>query len=237
MKVSEEARWSDIDARTKRAREINQEIQTRLEQGNDRIRVRRTEAQHNLAVGIVRPASIAFEGSVGYYCGGLIDQPTITISGSAGWGLGESMLSGSIEVQRNAGNGCGASMRGGHIVVRGNVAARRATSMKGGVLIVQGDCGYMAGFMMQKGILIVCGNAGSALADSMYEGVVYVGGEIEELGNDAVIEKPGDQDLQFLEDTLRRWDVPANGSFKKVVAGRRLWNFDKEDMQAWKEIL
>jgi len=35
----------------------------------------------------LKPARIRFEGSVGYYCGGLIDGAEIEISGSAGWGL------------------------------------------------------------------------------------------------------------------------------------------------------
>ncbi len=109
--------------------------------------------------------------------------------------------------------------------------------MKGGLLIIAGDCGYMAGFMMQKGTMIVCGNAGAALADSMYEGRVYVGGEIEELGNDTVVSDPDEEDLRFLDDNLTRWGISADRSFRKVVSGRRLWNFDKQEMGIWKEAL
>jgi glutamate synthase domain-containing protein 3 len=166
-----------------------------------------------------------------------MDGPSIEIQGSAGWGLGESMMSGTIRVRGNAGNSCGASIRGGTIVVHGNAGARAGVSMKGGLVIIEGDCGYMTGFMMQRGVIIVCGNGGAALADSMYEGVIYVGGEIPDLGNDAVVQKPGAEDSKFLRESLSRWGISATRPFKKVVAGRKLWNFDKQEIEIWKEAL
>lgn len=226
-----------IDASGKGSREINQEIKTLIAAGEGEICVANVEAQHNLAAGIVTPVSIVFQGSVGYYCGGLIDGPILEVRGSAGWGLGESMMSGTIEVKGNAGNSCAASIRGGTVIVRGNSASRAGIAMKGGLLIVEGNCDYMTGFMMQKGAIIVCGDAGAALADSMYEGRVYVGGRIEELGNDAIVEEPDEEDWKFLRETLGRWGVSAERPFKKVVAGRRLWNFDKQEMELWKEAL
>jgi glutamate synthase domain-containing protein 3 len=123
------------------------------------------------------------------------------------------------------------------VVVRGNAAARAGVSMKGGTLLIGGNCGYMAGFMMQKGRLIICGDAGEALADSMYEGVVFVGGGIAELGNDAVIEEPTPQDLAALKDLLVAYNVPAPAAFKKVVSGRKLWNFDRKELDVWKAAL
>ncbi len=225
----------EIDARG--VTEINRAIKELIAAGEKEIRVVDVQAQHNLAVGIVQPVSILFEGSVGYYCGGLIDGPTIEVHGGAGWGLGESMLSGTIRVRGNAGNSCAASIRGGTIVVHGDVGARAGVSMKGGLLIVEGGCGYMTGFMMQRGVIVVCGDGGAALADSMYEGVVYVGGKIQDLGNDALVQEPSDDDRKFLRENLSRWGISAERSFKKVVAGRKLWNFDKQEIGLWKEVL
>lgn len=228
---------SEIDARGKPARQINSEIRELIGNGDRAIGVRHAEAQHNLAVGILEPVSITFEGSVGYYCGGLIDGACLEVHGSAGWGLGESMLQGAIEVRGNAGNSCAASIRGGTVVVHGSAGARAGVSMKGGLLIIEGDCGYMTGFMMQKGRIVVCGNGGPALADSMYEGVVFVGGEISDLGNDAVIKAPDEDDWNFLGENLRRWGISPERPFKKVISGRRLWNFDKQDRELWKAAL
>ncbi len=226
-----------VDAHGKTAREINREIKELIRAGQTSIRVTGAAAQHNLGVGIVEPVSIRFEGSVGYYCGGLIDGPELEIQGSAGWGLGESMNSGTIQLHGNVGNSCAASIRGGTLVIHGNAGARAGISMKGGLLIIAGNCGYMAGFMMQKGTLIICANAAAALADSMYEGRVFVGGEIEELGNDTVVSDPDDEDRKFLDDNLSQWGISADRSFRKVVSGRRLWNFDKEELGLWKEAL
>jgi glutamate synthase domain-containing protein 3 len=97
----------------------------------------------------------------------------------------------------------------------------------------------MAGFMGQKGTLIVCGDAGEAFADSMYETTCFVGGRVAELGNDAVIEEPTATDQAFLGKTLSRYlphPIPIQ-NFKKVVSGRKLWNFDKKERTVWREAL
>ena len=228
---------AEIRAGGRSSREINQQIKDLIRSGETQIRVHGTQAQHNLAVGILSPVSISFEGSVGYYCGGLMDGPDLEILGSAGWGLGESMASGAIQVTGNAGNGCGASIRGGTVVVRGSTAARAGISMKGGLLVIGGSCGYMTGFMSQKGTVVVCGNAGPGLGDSMYEGRIFVGGEIQELGNDAVVEEPDEEDWKFLSRNLDPRGLPVPSTFKKVVSGRRLWNFSRTERDLWKEVL
>ena len=111
--------------------------------------------------------------------------------------------------------------------------------MKGGLIVVSGDCGYMAGFMGQKGTMIICGDTGEAFADSMYETVCYVGGEVGDLGNDAIIEAPTDEDSAYLRSTLAEHlgEERDVSGFKKVVAGRKLWNFDKNERAAWREAL
>jgi glutamate synthase domain-containing protein 3 len=147
------------------------------------------------------------------------------------------MMTGTVIIDGNAGSGVAASIRGGTVVVRGDAAARAGVSMKGGTLLIGGNCGYMAGFMMQKGRIVICGNAADALADSMYEGVVFVGGTIEALGNDAVIEEPTADDQAALSDLLATYQVPAPKAFKKVVSGRKLWNFDRKELALWKVAL
>jgi glutamate synthase domain-containing protein 3 len=109
--------------------------------------------------------------------------------------------------------------------------------MKGGTLLIGGRCGYMAGFMMQKGRIVICGDAGEALADSMYEGVAFVGGKIDSLGNDAVVQEPTAEDRAALAELLATYSVPAPAAFKKVVSGRKLWNFDRKELELWKVAL
>jgi glutamate synthase domain-containing protein 3 len=226
-----------IDCQGKSTRAINRELRAAIAGGQRDMRVLAPDARHNLGVALLEPVRVVFEGSVGYYCAGMMDGAHVEVRGSAGWGTAESMMGGTVVIDGNAGSGVAASIRGGTVVVRGDAAARAGVSMKGGTLLIGGGCGYMAGFMMQKGRIVICGDAGDALADSMYEGVVYVGGKIASLGNDAVIEEPIGEDRAWLHDLLTTYNVPAPAAFKKVVSGRKLWNFDKKELEVWKAAL
>jgi glutamate synthase domain-containing protein 3 len=227
-----------IDGNGMTTREINMTIKSLITGGETEIRVLNPAARHNLGIAITKPVHVIFEGSVGYYCGGMGDGPTIEARGSAGWGLAEGILSGTVIVEKNAGNGAGAAIRGGTVVVRGDASARAGISMKGGTVIVGGNAGYMTGFMMQKGTLIVLGDSGGALGDSLYEGRIFIGGRIGELGNDAVLTPLNSEDGDYLTETLGVFGYDAaRYDFKKIVAGRKLWNFDKKDFETWKVAL
>jgi glutamate synthase domain-containing protein 3 len=235
---------AEVNCEGRSIREINSAIKSFIREGEKNITVTKPGGRHNLGVAILEPAHVAIHGSAGYYCGGLADGSTMEIIGSAGWGLAESMMNGTAIVHGSAGNGAGAAIRGGTVVVHGDAAARAAVSMKGGLVLVGGSCGYMAAFMGQKGSLIVCGDAGDAFADSMYATVCYVGGKIASLGTDAVVEDLSAADIQFLDATLEHYfspelrkTKPAGKDFKKIVAGRKLWNFDKRDRKIWQEAL
>lgn len=234
----------EVDCAGRSTREINAEIRQWIELGDIDIQVQNPGARHNLGVAVLQPVTLRFEGSVGYYCAGLIDGPSFEIRGGAGWGLAESMMSGRVLVHGSAGNGAAAAIRGGTVVIYGDAAARLGISMKGGVVLVAGNCGYMAGFMGQKGTIIVCGDAGEAFADSMYETVCFVGGRIAGLGTDAVAEQAAPQDAKFIDSILAqhlpmevRKDKPTGRHFKRVTAGRKLWNFDKREWKVWQEAL
>ena len=190
---------AEIVCEGKTTREINRKIKGLIAQGEADILVKGPGARHNLGVAILESVRIRFDGSVGYYCAGMIAGATVEVEGSAGWGLAESMMDGRVVVHGSTGNGTGASIRGGTIVIHGHAAARLGVAMKGGLVVVGGNCGYMAGFMGQKGTLIVCGDTGTALGDSMYETVCFVGGNIAELGNDAVVEEPTEKIWLFLK--------------------------------------
>ncbi len=223
-----------VDCKGRTVRQINEAIRRLVDAGEREIRVRNPGARHNLAVATLTDVAITIEGPVGYYAGGMSDGVRLRIRGSAGWGLAEGMLAGEVIVEGNAGNGAAASIRGGTVVIRGDAAARAGVGMKGGLLLIGGATGYMTGFMMQRGTIVVCGDAGEALADSMYEGVVFVGGEIAELGNDAVVSDATPADRATIREALTRYGVKGPAAFRKVVSGRKLWNYDKKELDLWK---
>ena len=226
-----------IDCRDKTTREINQLLREAIASGQEHVHLLEPEARHNLGVALLCPVHVVLEGSAGYYCAGMMDGAHVEVRGSVGWGAAESMMNGALIVDGHAGSGVAASIRGGIVVVRGDAAARAGVSMKGGTLLIGGNCGYMAGFMMQKGCIVICGDAGDALADSMYEGVIFVGGQIAALGNDAVVEEPTSEDRAWLNEMLVKYHIPGPTSFRKVVSGRKLWNFDRKEIATWKVAL
>jgi len=226
----------EINAADRAVRDVNREIRAALAEGAA-VTVLNPGARHSLGVALLSPGDVLFDGSVGYYCGGMADGVTIRVTGSAGWGVAEGILSGTIVVDGNAGNGAAAAIRGGTVVVRGDCAARAGVSMKGGRLLIGGDAGYMTGFMMQKGYIAIAGNAGEALADSMYEGTVYVAGEIAELGNDTVVEDAPEPEQAMLQAAFAEFNLPRPGRFRRIVSARKLWNFQKHELDTWRSAL
>jgi glutamate synthase domain-containing protein 3 len=218
-------------------REINQAIRSAIEAGSRRIVLLDPQARHNLGVALPEGVHLTIAGSAGYYVAGLNDGAVVEVQGEAGWGAAESMRDGAVIIDGDAGNAVAASIRDGMVVVRGNASTRAGIAMKGGTLLIGGNAGPMAGFMMQKGALIICGDVADGVADSMYAGTVYVGGRLGELGSDAVIEEMSSEETDQVYAQLDSWSIHAPKAFQKLVAGRKLWNFEKADLHLWRAAL
>ncbi len=220
---------TEIEAEGMSAREINRRIMELMREGFGSITVRNPGAKHSLGVGILNRLNLTFDGSLGYFGCGLIDGPNVRITGRVGWSCSENMMSGTVVIEKNAGSTFGAAIRGGDLVCKGDVGSRTGIDMKGGTIIVGGRTGAFSGFMMQRGRMIVLGDAGRNLGDSMYDGVIYVGGEIEELGVDAVDGEMTDLECDWIENKLALYGLEApNGAanMRKIESGKQLWNYD-----------
>ncbi len=219
-----------IDARELTTREINSRIKQLISKGKNEITIRNPDARHNLAVGIIRPCKITFEGSVGYYCCSFCEGINVIVDGNSGWGLADNFMSGTVFLGKTAGASLGASMHGGEILVAGDAGARAGISMKGGAIIVAGNTGFLTGFMMQKGKIIVLGDVGDAAGDSMYEGIIYVGGNIGSLGADAKVESVTLEEKEMIKAALKKWGMQSlrkvGLDFKKIVSAKRLYHYD-----------
>ena len=217
----------EIDAHGLEPREVNREIKQALADGARDLVIRNPGAKHNLGVGILQPCRLTFDGSCGYFCAGLVDGPRVHVKGRVGWSLAENMMDGEVVVEGSAGSSTGAALRGGTIVVKGNVGARTGINQKGGDVVVGGDAGFITGFMMQKGRIVVRGDVGRATGDSMYDGEIFVGGKIASLGTDAVFGEVDELDRLWLDETFERYGLEQPGRWRKIVAGRKLYNYDK----------
>lgn len=187
------------------------------------VEVLNPDARHYIGVGLVSPIKVWVRGSAGYYCGGLCDGPQFEIEGNASWGVGDNMFQGSIVVHGNAGAIAGEGLRGGEIVVHGNIGSRSGQVMKKGTLCCAGSANFMAGYMMYGGRFIILGNSGPRVGEDMAGGEIFVGGDVESVGNDAVLVDPTSQDVDSVLEFLDRYNLRFKGKFKKVVcAGKQL---------------
>ncbi|MBT3701978.1 MAG: hypothetical protein HOE62_20255 [Alphaproteobacteria bacterium] len=222
-----------IEVGDRHIREINEDIQAACKTG-EKIIVRNTLSRHNLGIGLPDGANIHFEGSVGYYCGGLNNGATITIERNGGWGIGEAMAKGHITVGGYAGMSVGAAMLGGTIHVKGDSGPRCGVAMKGGNIIVEGKIGYQSGFMSHSGKIIALGGAGASCADALWEGEVWVAGEVESLGVDVNIIEPSAEDVAEVEGILEPLGLnDSSREWRKMISGQRLWYFESRDANAW----
>jgi glutamate synthase domain-containing protein 3 len=231
---------AEVDCLKLETKDINVRVRELMAQGFGTIVLKNPGAKHSIGVGILNRLNLIVEGSLGYFAVGLLDGPNVRIKGRVGWACGENMLAGTILIEKNAGSQFGAALRGGDLVCKGSVGARTGIDQKGGNIIVGGDTGAFSGFMMQRGRMVVCGNAGKNLGDSMYDGTIYVGGQVQDYGVDAVPAELTQIDKDWLTRKLKLYDMLPKkgvGHFKKIVAGKQLWNYDNLEPSEKKMVL
>ena len=220
---------TSIDCEGIDAHELNQKIRDAIRKGYGSIVIKNPGAKHSLGVGILNKLNLIFEGSLGYFGIGCIDGPTVRVNGRVGWSCAENLMAGKVVIEKNAGSCFGAAIRGGDLICKGSVGARTGIDMKGGTIIIGGDAGAFTGFMMQRGRIIILGDVGINLGDSMYDGTIFVGGEIGSYGSDAVDSELTPSDQDWLKRKLKVAEIGENfdvSKMKKIVAGKKLWNYD-----------
>ena len=222
-----------IDVGQRPLKEVHAEMRAAYDTGEP-ICVINTLSRHNLGVALPPGVDITFEGSVGYYCGGLNTGANVTIERNAGWGLGEGMSSGHITCGGYAGMSVGAAMTGGTIHVKGDCGPRCGVGMKAGNIVVEGKIGYQSGFMAHSGKIIALGGAGDSCADALWAGELWVAGDVDSFGVDVKVIDPTAEEVAEVDailDPLGLADSSRN--WRKMVSGQRLWYFEARDANAW----
>jgi glutamate synthase domain-containing protein 3 len=101
--------------------------------------------------------------------------------------------------------------------------------MQGVTILVGGTPGAFRVLLCPRGRLVICRAAGTTLGVSMYDGTIFFGGEPASLGVDAVWAEMTDLDRKWLTRKLKMYDMLPKGGlshFRKIVAGKQLWNYD-----------
>ena len=220
---------TELDAMDLTCAQLNDKLHTLMNEGYGTVVVKNPQGKHSLGVGILNKLNLIFEGSLGYFGVGSIDGPVVRITGRVGWSCAENMMAGKVVIEKNAGSCFGAAIRGGDLICKGSVGARTGIDMKGGTIIVGGDAGAFTGFMMQRGRIIILGDAGINLGDSMYDGTIFIGGKIGSFGSDAVTADLTASDQDWLKRKLKVAEIGEKfdvSKMTKIVAGKKLWNYD-----------
>ena len=220
---------TELDVKEIDCKEVNRKIDELMSEGYGTIVIKNPQGKHSLGVGILNKLNLIFEGSLGYFGVGSCDGPNVRINGRVGWSCAENMMAGKVVIEKNAGSCFGAAIRGGDLICKGSVGARTGIDMKGGTIIVGGDAGAFTGFMMQRGRIIILGDVGINLGDSLYDGTIYIGGKIGSFGSDAIEAKITSDDIGWLKRKLKVAEIGSDfdvSKMTKVVAGKKLWNYD-----------
>ena len=220
---------TELDVKDMTATEANKEIDNLMSKGYGTIVIKNPQGKHSLGVGILNKLNLIFEGSLGYFGVGSCDGPVVRVNGRVGWSCAENLMAGKVVIEKNAGSSFGAAIRGGDLICKGSVGSRTGIDMKGGTIIIGGDAGAFTGFMMQRRRIIILGDVGIKLGDFMYDGIIYIGGKIESFGSDAVTAELTSDDVSWLKRKLKVAEIGENfdvSKMTKVVAGKKLWNYD-----------
>ncbi len=197
---------TELDVKNMEAPQANKKIDELMSQGYGTIVIKNPQGKHSLGVGILNKLNLIFEGSLGYFGVGSCDGLTARITGRVGWSCAQNLMAGKVVVEKNAGSSFGAAIRGGDLICKGSV-----------------------GFMMQRGRIIVLGDVGINLGDSMYDGTIFIGGKIGSFGSDAIEAELTSIDKEWLKRKLKVAEIGENfdvNKIKKIVAGKKLWNYD-----------
>ena len=189
----------------------------------DNVEVLNPDARHHIGVGLTAPIEVVVRGSAGYFCAGLSDEADFVVENNVGWGLGDNMYTGSVVVRGNAGAIAGVAIRGAELVVHGNMGSRAGQVMKAGTLCCVGNANFMAGYMMYGGRILILGNSGERVGEDMTGGEIFVGGEVQDLGSDAMLTDLDTAETDGIREFLDRYEIPFKGGFSKIVnAGKKL---------------
>ena len=189
----------------------------------ENVEVLNPDARHHIGVGLTAPIEVVVRGSAGYFCAGLSDEADFVVENNVGWGLGDNMYTGSVVVRGNAGAIAGVAIRGAELVVHGNMGSRAGQVMKSGTLCCVGNANFMAGYMMYGGRILILGNSGERVGEDMTGGEIFVGGEVQDLGSDAMLTDIDTAETDSIREFLDRYEISFKGGFSKIVnAGKKL---------------
>ncbi len=218
-----------IDAKNKKHKELNFEIEKYLNNGYKKIKLINVNGQRYIFAGVKGDYYLEIEGVAGDDLGAFMNGPTIVVRGNCQDAAGNTMNYGKIIIHGDARDVIGYAMRGGCIYVNGDVGYRVGIHMKEykdkkPTIIVANTAGDFLGEYMAGGILIVLrlksNYIGDFIATGIHGGCIYIRGYIDEdrLGYGAKIVEFNEHDKKLLEKKLKEFCTIFNYSVDKILS-------------------
>jgi NADH:ubiquinone oxidoreductase subunit E/formylmethanofuran dehydrogenase subunit C len=194
--------------------------------------VRNTSSLGNVGVGIAKNATVTIGSDVGDLIGALNDGARIQVQGSAGKYAADGMTSGEVTINGDADDGAGAAMSGGTLIIKGNAKNHVGQLLKGGTIIVEGSVRHYVGSFMIAGTIIIGGDSGRDLGSSMMGGTIYVHGNHETLSANLLQTELTEEDVEFLEGLLKKYNLNLNGrKFTKIITRPKTMTLIQDNMK------
>jgi hypothetical protein len=121
------------------------------------------------------------------------------------------------------------SCDGPTVRINGRVGWSCAENLMAGKVVIEKNAGSCFGAAIRGGDLICKGSVGARTGIAMYDGTIFVGGSIGSYGSDAVDAELTKSDQDWLKRKLKVAEIGDNfdvSKMKKIVAGKKLWNYD-----------
>jgi glutamate synthase domain-containing protein 3 len=222
-----------IDAKGMHYKELNEEIEKKLNEGYKKIKLINVNGQRYIGAGLTFPdRTIEIYGVPGNDLGVFMNGLNIRVYGNAQDGVGNTMNDGEIVIYGSCGDIIGYGMRGGKIFIKGNVGYRVGIHMKEykdkiPVIVVGGTAGDFLGEYMAGGRIIILGLeeendenlCGYFCSTGIHGGIIYFRGKIPEykLGKEGKILEIDEEDKDFLDENVKRFSEYFNIDYDYIM--------------------
>ena len=226
-----------IDCRGKEIRAINRELRAAIVAGQREFMCCEPDARHNLGVALLEPVHVVFEGSVGYYCARhdgrchhrgsrqrRLGRGRVDAGRHDGHRRQRRQRRGGGDPRRDRGSARRRGRSGRRVDEGRHAADRRQLRLYGRLHDAEGPYHHLRRCRRRPGRLDVRGRCLRRRRDPLAR---------QRRGHRGARAGGGDSFYRAAESCK----VPGPAAFKKVVSGRKLWNFDTKELGTWKVAL
>ncbi len=223
----------EIDARDMYYKQLNQTINSFLNNGAHTVELININGQRYIANGISKQARIVMRGTPGNNLASFLNGAEIVVFGNAQEQVANTMNSGKVVIHGHASDVLGYGMRGGKVFVKGDVGYRVGIHMKEyrnlvPAIVVGETTGDFLGEYMAGGVLLVlglnCDNPEDIVGDwtgtGMHGGMIITRGvpiPEHKLGREPALVDTTERDMKIVHELVTEFSSDFNLDAKQIL--------------------